>query len=102
MNYKKILHRHLTDSFLKDIPERLGGLEDVKTDVNMGMMTFLSCCVTVLLLISLLTIRFCHSFPIKVPEPDLDTPIFCKVLTDIGEVLLEPGCVIIGLHSPKY
>jgi len=34
--YKKILHRHFTDSFLKDIPERLGGLEDVKTDVNMG------------------------------------------------------------------
>lgn len=36
VNYKKILQRHFVDSFLKDIPERLRGLEDVKSDVNMG------------------------------------------------------------------
>lgn len=35
-SYKKILNRHMMDSFLKDIPERLRGLEDVRSDVNMG------------------------------------------------------------------
>ena len=35
-NYKKILNRHMTDSFLKEIPERLRGTEDVRSDVNMG------------------------------------------------------------------
>lgn len=36
-NYKKILNRHMMDSFLKDIPQGLRGTEDVRSDVNMGM-----------------------------------------------------------------
>lgn len=35
-SYKTILNRHFTESFLKELPERLRGTEEVKADVNMG------------------------------------------------------------------
>jgi GINS complex subunit 4 len=66
-SYKQILNRHFMDSFLKSIPERLRGTEEVRNDVNM------------------------------VPEPNLDTPVFCRALSDIGEVLFEGELVPVNM-----
>ena len=51
---------------------------------------------------NMLALRFKFDFMfLEVPEPNLDTPVFCRALSDIGEVLFEGEYVLIETRKMR-